>query len=247
MPGPDLARLADAAADPWPALKTLFDADAHVHTQLQRGLYYTLAPNTQPELPPGVGSSAPGEPIKVDLGGPVRVQPEHLHELLRHRAPIAARQISAPWDELVTVHVGGPVVISLESLLVAAADLRTRGIRPPARPPSRRDQERLQLGADALLTVRRAAELLPGDDQANRQAIAEAGISRVVHETDGGERKRTVLAVRWGDITSLFPTASEKAETERIDREREIKRDLEAQPRRKRRRRKGGGIRMADL
>ena len=145
------------------------------------------------------------------------------------------------------MHIGGPVILSLASLLVRAEDLRTHDIRRPSTPPSRRDQERLLLGGDALLTVRRAAELLPGDDHANRQAISEAGIARTVHQADDGSgRKRDVQAVRWGDVLSLFPTASEQIETGRIDRDREIRRDLDAQPRRKPRARKGA-VRLADL
>ncbi len=83
---------------------------------------------------------------------------------------------------------------------------------------SKRDAERLSLGSDALLTLRRAAELLPGDDKANRHKLLEGGIARVVHEADegGNGRKRTVQMVRWGDVFDLFPTAREAEEAERL-------------------------------
>ena len=116
-----------------------------------------------------------------------------------------------------------------------------------ARGTSEVDGHRLSLGGDALLTTRRAAELLPGDDAANRQAITEAGIARVVHEVGTDGRKRAVQVVRWGDVISLFPTAAEKAEDERLDRERAIQRDLDAQPRRRKPRARKGAIRLADL
>lgn len=103
---------------------------------------------------------------------------------------------------------------------------------------SKRDAERLTLGADAMLTVRRAAELLPGDDKANRQIILTSGIVR----SHGGRK-----LVRWGDVLDLFPTAAEQVETDRLEREREIRQELDTQPRRKPRRRLGGGFPLADL
>jgi len=115
---------------------------------------------------------------------------------------------------------------------------------------SRRDADRLTLGADAVITIRRAAELLPGDDTENRRIITEAGIARVIRAAgEGGGRKNALQGVRWGDVLSLFPTASEARETERLDREREIQRDLDAQPKKPRRksRARKGGVRLADL
>lgn len=103
---------------------------------------------------------------------------------------------------------------------------------------SKRDQERLSLGADAMLTLRRAAELLPGNDKANRRALLEAHIVR-----DHNSRKM----IRWGDVAALFPTVADQAESDQLDLERAARRAVEAEPRRRKRGPPTGDLRLADL
>lgn len=113
---------------------------------------------------------------------------------------------------------------------------------------SQRDAKRLALGADAPLTVREAAELLPGNDAENRAAILASDIKR---HHDGGktgtERKRDLWMVRWGDVLDLFPTVAERAAAETwSDDAGEPTRGPDA-PTRPKRRAPKGGLRLADL
>lgn len=97
---------------------------------------------------------------------------------------------------------------------------------------SMRDAERLALGADALVSLRRAAHRLPGSDKENRRVIVEAGLVR-----KHGKRQ----LVRWGDVVELFPTEARLAELA----EGGVLAPT-AQPRGSRRPR-GVGLRLADL
>jgi len=58
------------------------------------------------------------------------------------------------------------------------------------------DADRLALGDAALLSVSRAAELLPGRDSKNRKLIEDAGLVRRLGA--GGVR-----CVRWGDCQQI--------------------------------------------
>ena len=97
---------------------------------------------------------------------------------------------------------------------------------------SKRDTERLGLGADALITLRRAAELLPGSDKENRSVIDAAGLVRK-------HSKRQL--VRWGDVVELFQTDGRLADLDEAGIQPPTK------PRGRSRRPRGVGLRLADL
>jgi hypothetical protein len=236
-PLPKLVRIVDLAAlraaDPWSILDERLHKGEAVFTKLPEGryfTYYTRRGYDPFEARETVLSVDPE--VWLDLQGLVGLQAHDLQEMARRRDDVEVHRVMAVWGDVETVDVGGPLLVTVASLLVPGS-----GERMPAR-RSVRDAERLALGADALLTVRRAAELVPGDDRTNRQIILQAAIV-----CDHGGRK----LVRWGDVLSLFPTASEQVEITRIDREREIQRDLDTQPRRRKPRRRNGAVRLADL
>ena len=239
-----LVRLVDFAADsghdPWHLLDKLLEARADVHTHVPSGRYFAFFTRTSADpFQCGEVVVTVDNEVWLDLVGRVTLLPSDVEEMARLRSSVAVRRVKARWDEWVEIDVGGPLVVTLEALSASAEDLAVAAGKLPRPPkkPSQRNLERLSLGADAFVSLRRAAELLPGEDQANRRALIEAGIVR-----DRGGRKM----VRWGDVAALFPTEAERAEEQQLELEGEARRSVAAEPRRKRRPRKGG-IHLADL
>ncbi len=235
---PDLFHLTEAAANPWAALAGLLAADAAVMTDLPRGLFFTFDPRWLRDPETGALHSTDPSPTQIDLGGPVRLCPEHLQEMLRRRDAVLVDAVIAPWGELVHIVRGGPLLVTLGRLRGRGEDLKPLKLRKPSTPSSQRDDERLSQGRDAMLTLRRAAELLPGNDADNRRALLAAEIVR-----DGDGRKM----VRWGDLAALFPSAAEEAEAAQLGLEREARRAVETEPRRRKSKPRKGSIHLADL
>ena len=252
-PTQDLVRLVDFAAasghDRWRLLDKLLEARADVHTHVPSGRYFAFFTRTSVDpFQCGEVVVTVDNEVWLDLVGRATLLRSDVEEMARLRSSVALRRVKARWDEWVEIDVGGPLVVTLEALS-ASADALTAAAsmlpRPPKK-PSQRDLERLIQGDDALLTVRRAAELLPGDEKLHRSAIPKAGITRVIERADGVERKKDLLGVRWGDVLDMFPTEVEQVEAAQLDLEGEARRSVAAEPRRKRRPRKGG-IHLADL
>lgn len=244
---PDLVRLVDAAADPWGALAALLASGAGVYALLPTGLFAGREHTTGTD-PENDASPTREWTTRVDLGGLVRLCPEHVGEMLQRQSEINVSHVFAPWGDLMAIERGGPLHVTIDRLLAREQDLKPLKLRKPPKPVSVRDQERRSLGGDAFVSIRRASELLPGDEKRNRSALSESGITRVVQAEDaGGGRKTVLLGVRWRDVFDVFPTASEAAEADRLGLEREARSSVEAEPRRRRRPRKGGGFPLADL
>ena len=242
----DLVPLVQAADDPWAALAALLARDASIYTDLPRGLYFAFDYRWQTDPETGASFTTDHHPARIDLGGLVRLWPKHLLEMVRVGVSVQVTAVIPSWGEPMTIERGGPLLITMAGLLAREEDCKALKLRKPKKPRSDRDEERLMQGDAALLTVRRAAELLLGDEKVQRRAISEAGIVRVIEKADGVERKKDLLGVRWGDVAALFPTEAEQVEAAQLDLEGQARRAVAAEKPRKRRPRKGG-IHLADL
>jgi len=184
-------------------------------------------------------------PIVPDGGSPIvpaglfKLTQESVRQAVRNGAAVHALED----DDGDIYFLARPLELTREDLVLTSQEWKDlRATLPRRRGPSARDEERLALGADSMLTVRKAAELLPGSDGENRRMLKEAGVVRVIRKQDPTKKKsKGVQVVRWGDVVELFPTETRLKELEATGAGR-----LSEEPIRTRKPR-GFGIHLADL
>ena len=112
-------RCAAAGADRWQVLDNLVEAGVDVHVRLPPNSYGTHYSRTteDPFMPGEVAVSVDPETL-LDLGGVCTLHRRYVGEMARLRRDIEVTSLVAPWGEVVDVDEGGPVTVTLESLLV---------------------------------------------------------------------------------------------------------------------------------
>jgi hypothetical protein len=107
----------------WNTFGTLLDRGVGFSTALPRGLYFADM-RTWLTRSDGCGrQSQVPEGGWIDLGGVVGVHVVHLEEMRRRREAVNVEGLVARWGEAVTIDRGGPVRLTLGSLLVADEEL----------------------------------------------------------------------------------------------------------------------------
>lgn len=119
-----------------------------------------------------------------------------LHMTLLQPASASGPEATDAWSQCASAPLRNLTGIDLLNLVRAVVKLVQA--EPKGRSRSLRDQERLQQGRSAVLTLRRAAELMHGDDKVNRRWLrAQKGLIRKAANGDD--------VVVWGDVLDRLP------------------------------------------
>lgn len=85
---------------------------------------------------------------------------------------------------------------------------------PPGAGTSTRDRDRLAQGRAAMFSLRRAAELLPLDDEEAAAWLRRKGLVQTLGRTKGGRQRQVVV---WGDVLDARAAEAEEKEKGKKD------------------------------